>query len=104
MPPACTRTRPSARWSTWPSSSPGTGTSPGEGRHPLAGDECLRAMLSPRWSAALQAFDQDLVRRAVARATRTAYLTDAEQFAQWATARELDPGTVSVRDLRRYMA
>ena len=61
-------------------------------------------MLSPQWSAALEEFDHDLVRRAVARATRTAYLTDAEQFARWATARELDPGAVSVRDLRRYMA
>lgn len=58
----------------------------------------------PTWTAALAAFDQDLVRRAVARATRTAYLTDAEQFARWAGERQLDPATISVRDLRRYLA
>ena len=58
----------------------------------------------PTWTAALAAFDQDLVRRAVARATRAAYLTDAEQFARWAGERALDPATISVRDLRRYLA
>lgn len=61
-------------------------------------------MLTIQWTGALQAFDQDLVRRAMARATRTAYLTDAEQFARWAGERELDPATISVRDLRRYLA
>jgi site-specific recombinase XerD len=61
-------------------------------------------MLTHKWTAALEAFDQDLVRRAMAQATRTAYLTDAEQFARWASERELDPATISVRDLRRYLA
>jgi integrase/recombinase XerC/integrase/recombinase XerD len=61
-------------------------------------------MLTIQWTGALEAFDQDLVRRAMARATRTAYLTDAEQFARWAGERELDPATISVRDLRRYLA
>jgi site-specific recombinase XerD len=65
----------------------------------------LRAvMLTSVWTRALEAFDKDLVRRAMARATRTAYLTDAEQFARWASERELDPATISVRDLRRYLA
>jgi integrase/recombinase XerC/integrase/recombinase XerD len=40
----------------------------------------------------------------MAQATRTAYLTDAEQFARWAGERELGPATISVRDLRRYLA
>jgi integrase/recombinase XerC len=61
-------------------------------------------MLTTQWTAALEAFDQDLIRRAMARATRTAYLTDADQFARWAGERELDPATISVRDLRRYLA
>jgi site-specific recombinase XerD len=61
-------------------------------------------MVTHKWTAALEAFDQDLVRRAMAQATRTAYLTDAEQFARWASERELDPATISVRDLRRYLA
>jgi site-specific recombinase XerD len=61
-------------------------------------------MLTPAWTQALNAFDQDLVRRAVASATRTAYLTDTEQFAQWASERQLDPAGTSVRDLRRYLA
>ncbi len=61
-------------------------------------------MLTTSWTGAIEAFDQDLVRRAMAKATRAAYLTDAEQFARWAGERQLDPATISVRDLRRYMA
>jgi site-specific recombinase XerD len=61
-------------------------------------------MLTPAWAAALQALDQDLVRRAVSRNTRHAYGTDCQQFTAWASERELDPGTATVRDLRRYLA
>ncbi|MFL5823992.1 MAG: tyrosine recombinase [Solirubrobacteraceae bacterium] len=61
-------------------------------------------MSSPEWSDALRAFDQDLVRRAVAAGTREAYLTDAQQFAAWGSERGLDPRSASVRDLRRYLA
>jgi site-specific recombinase XerD len=61
-------------------------------------------MLTAVWCAALQKFDQDLVRRAVARATRAAYMTDAEQFAHWASEHELHPAATTVRDLRRYLA
>ena len=61
-------------------------------------------MINREWSALLQAFDSDLVRRAVASATRTAYANDAHQFAAWASERELDPAAASVRDLRRYLA
>lgn len=36
--------------------------------------------------------------------TRRAYKTDIDQFARWARARDLDPATLGVRDLRRYLA
>jgi site-specific recombinase XerD len=61
-------------------------------------------MLTPDWSGALQDLDQDLVRRAVSSSTRHAYATDCQQFAAWASERELDPRVASVRDLRRYLA
>jgi integrase/recombinase XerC/integrase/recombinase XerD len=61
-------------------------------------------MYSAAWSDALRAFDQDLVRRAVAANTRQAYALDAGQFAGWASDRGLDPAAISVRDLRRYLA
>jgi integrase/recombinase XerC/integrase/recombinase XerD len=61
-------------------------------------------MFTPEWSAALRAFDEDLVRRAVAPATRAAYATDAGQFARWASERQLGPAGVSLRDLRRFLA
>ncbi|HLY50603.1 MAG TPA: tyrosine recombinase [Solirubrobacteraceae bacterium] len=61
-------------------------------------------MCSPAWIAALEAFDQDLRRRAVADKTRRAYAIDVAQFARWATAREVEPSGVGVRELRRYLA
>jgi site-specific recombinase XerD len=64
----------------------------------------LQAMPSPAWIAALDAFDQDLRRRAVAAKTRHAYAADASQLAEWASRRGMDPGTIGVRDLRRYLA
>jgi integrase/recombinase XerC/integrase/recombinase XerD len=56
------------------------------------------------WGAALQAFDDDLRRRAVADKTRRAYAIDSAQFARWATARDLTPATVDLRTLRRFAA
>jgi site-specific recombinase XerD len=64
----------------------------------------VHAVHSAQWTAALQAFDQDLVRRAVAAKTRTAYAIDSRQFATWASNRGLEPASVGVRDLRRYLA
>jgi site-specific recombinase XerD len=64
----------------------------------------VHAMYSPDWAAALESFEQDLVRRAVAAKTRTAYAIDSRQFAAWASSRGLEPATVGVRDLRRYLA
>jgi integrase/recombinase XerC/integrase/recombinase XerD len=60
--------------------------------------------LQPGWQAAIEAFDADLRRRAVAQKTRAAYEIDVTQFAEWATAAGLDPAGVDVRALRRYAA
>lgn len=56
------------------------------------------------WNQALQAFEDDLVARAVAPKTRIAYLADARQFAAWAGAHGQTPQSVDVRALRRYAA
>ncbi len=56
------------------------------------------------WQAALDAFDEDLRRRAVAARTRRAYAIDATQLARWATAQGLTPSTLDIRRLRRFLA
>jgi site-specific recombinase XerD len=61
-------------------------------------------VLTPQWQAALDAFDADLRRRAVAAKTRRAYAIDTHQFARWAGERGLSPAAVDVRALRRYVA
>jgi integrase/recombinase XerC/integrase/recombinase XerD len=60
--------------------------------------------ISAAWNAALDASAADLTRRAVAARTGRAYAIDAREFARWATARELEPGAVDVRALRRFVA
>jgi integrase/recombinase XerC/integrase/recombinase XerD len=62
------------------------------------------ANLGPGWQAAIEAFDEDLRRRAVAAKTRGAYTIDVTQFGEWATAKHLEPATVELRALRRYAA
>jgi len=62
------------------------------------------APVSAAWQSALEAFADDLRRRAVAAKTGRAYASDSRQFARWATARQLAPGDVDVRALRRYVA
>jgi len=56
------------------------------------------------WPAALEAFENDLRRRAVADKTREAYASDCRHFAAWAVERDADPASVDVRTLRRYAA
>jgi len=63
-----------------------------------------QAMCSSYWIGALEALEADLTRRATSAATHRAYLSDARQFARWATRRDLAPSEVGVRDLRRYLA
>ena len=60
--------------------------------------------LAPEWETALDGFDADLRRRAVAAKTRRAYAIDTHQFARWAGAHGLVPGAIDVRALRRYVA
>jgi integrase/recombinase XerC/integrase/recombinase XerD len=61
-------------------------------------------MHPPEWTAALESFDKDLARRAVAAKTRKAYAIDSGQFAEWASGRGLRPSSLGVRELRRYLA
>jgi integrase/recombinase XerC/integrase/recombinase XerD len=60
--------------------------------------------LTSEWGAALDAFDADLRRRAVAAKTRRAYAIDTHQFGRWASGHGLAPSAVDVRALRRYVA
>jgi integrase/recombinase XerC/integrase/recombinase XerD len=73
-------------------------------RSATAGAPPAAPPITTEWQAALDGFDADLRRRAVAAKTRRAYASDTQQFAAWATARELAPGRVDVRALRRYVA
>ncbi|MGH2872088.1 MAG: tyrosine-type recombinase/integrase [Solirubrobacteraceae bacterium] len=50
------------------------------------------------------AFDADLRRRAVAARTRAAYAIDCHQFAHWCGELTLEPATIDVRHLRRWVA
>jgi len=59
---------------------------------------------SPAWDRALDALQDDLVRRAVAVRTRRAYAGDTAQLAAWATANGLEPATIDARSVRRYVA
>jgi integrase/recombinase XerC/integrase/recombinase XerD len=63
-----------------------------------------KAGVSPGWRAALDATDDDATRRAVAARTRRAYRIDTTEFARWATAHELEPASIDVRGLRRFVA
>lgn len=67
-------------------------------------DAMTDSSISPVWLAALNEFDQDLRRRAVADKTRRAYAIDGGQFAAWASERELPPAAIDLRALRRYAA
>jgi integrase/recombinase XerC/integrase/recombinase XerD len=67
-------------------------------------DAMTDSAISAPWVAALNEFDQDLRRRAVADKTRRAYAIDSGQFAAWATERDLPPTAVDLRALRRYAA
>ena len=60
--------------------------------------------LSEAWAKALAAFDAALRTHGMAEKTRRAYGVDLAQLARWATTRELDPGRLEFRELRRYAA
>jgi integrase/recombinase XerC/integrase/recombinase XerD len=71
---------------------------------PSAAPSRAAAPLPPEWEAALEAFASELRRRAVAPRTLRAYATDAREFAAWAAAQSLQPASVDVRALRRFIA
>jgi site-specific recombinase XerD len=58
--------------------------------------------LEARWSAALRAFDDGLRARGMAERTRRAYGGDLGQLAEWASAHELGPRELGLRELRRF--
>ena len=67
-------------------------------------NEDTKQALTMKWSKALQLVTDDLARRGSAARTTSAYLGDLTQFAQWASAAELEPTDVDARQLRRYAA
>ncbi len=60
--------------------------------------------LGEPWLQALALLDEDLRRRNAAPRTRRAYGVDTLQFACFADMHGLNPATVGVRDVRRYIA
>jgi site-specific recombinase XerD len=56
------------------------------------------------WQAALAGFDDWQRARGMGEKTRHAYGVDLGQLAGWAAARDVEPGDVSHRDLRRFAA
>jgi len=56
------------------------------------------------WDEALIAYDRDLRARGLAERTRRAYGVDLGQFVEWSTERDVAPGDVRHRDVRRYGA
>ncbi len=64
----------------------------------------IHPSLDEPWSQALALLEEDLCRINAAARTRRAYAIDTLQFGEWASARELLPVSVGVRDVRRYIA
>jgi site-specific recombinase XerD len=58
--------------------------------------------LEPRWVAALETWARWLVARNAAPKTRTAYLADVTQLAEWAGAHDLGPEDVDHKRLRLF--
>ena len=58
--------------------------------------------LQPRWAAALAAWERWLVARNTAPKTRSAYLTDLKQLAEWAGRHDLAPDELDHKRLRLF--
>ena len=63
-----------------------------------------QASLDASWLGALSLLDEDLRRSGAAIRTIRAYAVDTLQFACWADSRRLNPTTVALRDIRRYIS
>jgi integrase/recombinase XerD len=61
-------------------------------------------VLRDGWSRALKLLDGDLVRQDAAPRTRKAYGIDLRDFAGWAAAQGLEPGGMTAKQVRRYVA
>jgi site-specific recombinase XerD len=61
-------------------------------------------VISGPWLQAAKALDDDLRRRAVSRNTQKAYASDSRLLAAWGSASDLDPSTITFKQLRRYVA
>jgi integrase/recombinase XerC/integrase/recombinase XerD len=59
---------------------------------------------APGWEHALALLEADLGRRDAASRTHRAYASDLAQFAEWASARSLEPAAIGPREVRRYIA
>ncbi len=60
--------------------------------------------ISAAWETAIAELTDDLKRRAVAEKTLRAYLIDTGQLARWASNHGLEPATIELKPLRRYLA
>jgi len=58
--------------------------------------------LQPRWVAALETWERWLVARSAAPKTRSAYLADLTQLAEWAGAHDLAPEDIDHKRLRLF--
>ena len=58
--------------------------------------------MQPRWAAAIAAWDRWLVARNAASRTRTAYLADITQLAEWAGAHDLAPEQLDHKRIRLF--
>ena len=59
---------------------------------------------TPAWGQVLRELAADLRRRAVSGNTVTAYMNDSRQLARWATSAGVEPQSVDLKVLRRYVA
>jgi integrase/recombinase XerC/integrase/recombinase XerD len=69
-----------------------------------AGATGEKSLLEAAWREASALLEQDLRRRDAAERTRRAYALDVDQFARWASVRQLGPGDVDPKVIRRYLA
>jgi site-specific recombinase XerD len=84
------------------------------GRRPRAGGESPSRMpatdvkpdlvLPDSWLRALKLLEGDLVRQDAAPRTSRAYGSDLRDFAAWASVQDLEPGAMTAKQVRRYVA
>ena len=73
-------------------------------KHPSMAEGERESAVSPAWEATLTSFERELRTRGSSPNTLRAYRNDLRELAEWATARDRDPGQLAYRDLRAYAA